>query len=474
MKRFKRLLSTLLVCCLLTGLFPATALAAETVASGICGDNLTWVLDSDGTLTISGTGEMYDYTQSPWKSVVVGGAVKAVVIQNGVTVIGRNAFYDCDSIEGITIPDSVTTIKYCAFFDCDNLAEVYIPKSVTSIEGGVFNHDGLLGILSGIWVDEDNPNYKSDTFGVLYSKDSKTIIQAPTKLSGEYIIPEGVEEINVSTFNGCVKLVAVTIPDSVTTINGNAFYNCESLTSVAIPEGVTVIHTDTFKGCRNMVSVWLPKSITEIHNSAFENCLELKDVYYAGNESDWDEINIGNMNNYHLTKANIHYSSTQQPPNTGNEPGDPGDDDTKPDTPENPKPDDDTKPDIPEDSNSDNDITSYTLAFHTSLEGRNTDAYIDTEWGWDLFLDSETYPSTRYESRLAVAGLALSAASEYSQNRVEEMLEELGFESDLILSQNYNADWHDLSSPGVTFAHKSVKHNGEDMHVIVAVLRGTT
>ena len=113
----KRLLSFVLVVLMIASLLPATALAADIVDSGTCGaegdgSNLTWTLDSDGVLTISGSGDMHGYGPSgaPWH-----GRVKSAVIAEGVTSIGGFAFYDCTSLTSVTIPDSVTSIGDVAF-----------------------------------------------------------------------------------------------------------------------------------------------------------------------------------------------------------------------------------------------------------------------------------------------------------------------------------------------------------------------
>ena len=85
----KRLVSALLCLCILLTLLPVSAMAAETVSSGSCGDNLTWELDSDGTLTISGTGEMkdcYHGDEAPWMTERT--KIKRVVIKSGITSIG--------------------------------------------------------------------------------------------------------------------------------------------------------------------------------------------------------------------------------------------------------------------------------------------------------------------------------------------------------------------------------------------------
>ena len=162
--------------------------------SGSCGENVTWTLTADGTLTISGTGAMTDYTydsRSPWYSCRT--YIKRVVMQQGVTSIGDHAFWDCSGLTSVTIPDGVTSIGDYAFSDCSGLTSVTIPSSVTSIGDGAF---------SGC-----------------------TALTAVT-------IPESVTYINGEVFSNCVRLARVTIPKSVTEISSKAFYYCDSLTDV--------------------------------------------------------------------------------------------------------------------------------------------------------------------------------------------------------------------------------------------------
>ena len=108
--------------------------------SGSCGENVTWTLTADGTLTISGTGAMTDYTydsRSPWYSCRT--YIKRVVMQQGVTSIGDHAFWDCSGLTSVTIPDGVTSIGGDAFSGCTALTSVTIPGSVTSIDGYAFS-----------------------------------------------------------------------------------------------------------------------------------------------------------------------------------------------------------------------------------------------------------------------------------------------------------------------------------------------
>ena len=249
----KRLLSFVLVVLMIASLLPATALAADIVDSGTCGaegdgSNLTWTLDSDGVLTISGSGDMHGYGPSgaPWH-----GRVKSAVIAEGVTSIGGFAFYDCTSLTSVTIPDSVTSIGVGAFASCTS--------------------------LTGIWVAESNSHYSSDASGVLFNKDKTTLVQCPGAFAA-YTIPNSVTSIGDAAFSFCTSLASVTIPDSVTSIGRHAFQYCTSLTSVTIPNGVTSIGDSAFSYCASLTSVTIPDSVTSIGWSAFAGCTSLTSV----------------------------------------------------------------------------------------------------------------------------------------------------------------------------------------------------
>ena len=122
------------LCMIVVACFAFSAGAAEIIDSGNCGSNLTWTLDYDGVLTVSGSGDMKNFTNSsyvPWYSY--SGSITNVVIGDSVTTIGKNAFYNCYSLTSVTIPDSVTTIGNSAFYSCDSLESVTIGDSVTTI-----------------------------------------------------------------------------------------------------------------------------------------------------------------------------------------------------------------------------------------------------------------------------------------------------------------------------------------------------
>jgi len=291
----KRIFSFVLAVLMIASLLPATALAADIVDSGTCGakgSNLTWTLDSEGVLTISGSGDMHGYgpSDAPWhgrvKSAVIAEGVTSiswyafyncrsltsVTIPNSVTSIGEYAFYDCTSLTSVTIPDSVTSICEYAFQGCTSLTSVTIPDSVTRIGSYAFRD---CASLTGIWVAEGNSHYSSDVSGVLFNKDKTTLVQCPGAFA------------------------AYTIPNSVTIIGDSAFFYCTSLTSVTIPDSVTIIE-----------------------GGAFSDCDNLTDVYYTGTEIAWNKIKISDYNDA-LKNATIHYFSewTREKEPTCTEPG---------------------------------------------------------------------------------------------------------------------------------------------------------
>ena len=345
MKPWKLLFSVTIV--LLAVLILPGKADATIVSSGDYGENLTWILDDTGTLTISGVGPM---TNSYWLRIV---GIKKIVIEDGVTAIADSAF-DCVSypqmaIESVVIGATVETIGARAFRACKALKEIQLSASVKEIGYDAF---GECDALENIIVDPDNTIYCSVN-GALLSKDKTELIRVPGGISGLYLIPESVTSFADGAFSNCKKIEAVTIPVGVRTVSKNAFYNCSSLTSVllpesvttiahsafsfctslpditlpqtvssiencafesckslrsiVIPEGVTVIKGATFYQCNSLVSVTIPKSVREIENYAFGYCSRLLDVYFGGTQSQWQNVEIASENIY-LQGAAIHFA----------------------------------------------------------------------------------------------------------------------------------------------------------------------
>ncbi|MCI6957231.1 MAG: leucine-rich repeat protein [Clostridiales bacterium] len=230
---------------------------------GADGDNLTYLLTTDGKLTISGSGEMAAYSTSdpaPWYSERT--RITSVVLTDGVTSIGYNAFFGCSGLTSVTIPDSVTSIKSWAFTGCFNLTDLTIPNGVSSIENSTFS--GCSGLTSVTIPDSVT---SIETF-VFYKCSSLT----------DLTIPDGVTSIGTNAFYGCSSLTSVNIPDGVTSIESCTFQGCSSLTSISIPEGVTSIGSSAFYECSGLTSVTIPKSVTSIGDWAFYECSGLTDL----------------------------------------------------------------------------------------------------------------------------------------------------------------------------------------------------
>ena len=275
--------------------------AYASVKKGKCGTNVTYSLDtSTDVLTISGTGDMKDYSgkNSPFYEDPF---IESIIIENGVTSIGVYAFYGCTSLTNVTIGNNVTSIGSFAFEKCTSLTNVTIPNSVTSIGSEAFYN-------TAYYNDESNWNN-----GVLYISDclidtnddfdstTDYIIKDGTRIIANYAlsycdnltsvtIPNSVTSIGNYTFLGCTSLTNITIPDSVTTIGDYAFLYCTSLASVTIGNSVTSIGDYAFKNCTSLTSVSIPNSVTSIGDSAFDGCTSLTSVNYSGTKSQWKSI----------------------------------------------------------------------------------------------------------------------------------------------------------------------------------------
>ena len=317
----KRVLSVFLVLCFVLTLLPAAF--ADSSTSGACGDNLTWTLDGDGTLTISGTGKMWDSDyyndyDVPWadflasiEKVVISKGVTSigneafkwcerltnVTIPDSITSIGNSAFYDCSSLTSVTIPDSVTSIGEWAFYGCSSLTSVTIPHGVTSIGGAAFwgcssltsvtigngvtsINDSFSGCVSlkNFTVSESNSAYSSKD-GVLFNKNKTKLVAYPAgKTNTSYTIPNSVSEIKEWAFSDCSDLTNVTIPNSVSKISYGTFWGCSSLTSVTIPTSVKSIDGYAFEYCSSLTSVTIPNSVTSIGEWAFSDCSSLTSI----------------------------------------------------------------------------------------------------------------------------------------------------------------------------------------------------
>jgi len=218
--------------------------------------NLTWSINN-GTLTISGIGEMLDYSGggSPFNFGPWGrhpNSFNAIVIENGVTTIGDNAFRNLGLVS-VTIPNTITTIGYGSFENNSNLTSVTIPSTVTTIGSSAFAGTGLTSVV----IPENITTIEDRTF-------------ANTRLTS-VVVPEGVTTIGASAFSNNTNLTSVTIPSTVTTIGERVFENNTALTTIVnhatTPQPIQVEHNVFLNVNRNTSTLWVPESSVEVYRT---------------------------------------------------------------------------------------------------------------------------------------------------------------------------------------------------------------
>ncbi len=295
----------------------------KVVASGKCGDDITWQLDEAGTLTISGTGEMYNYNgnlsnYAPWNDKRQD--VKKVVVKGDVTNIGDWAFWGCGNLASVSLPDSATRIGSYAF--CSGLSQIVLPKNLTTIESRAF--EGCSN-LKKIILPDSVTSIGKHAFSNCSSLE--TVVLSDSLISiGDYAfygdfllsnieIPRNVAQIGNLAFAYCNKLKSIPveegnihfcskngilynkdmtkivcypagktdisqfdIPDGIAEIGVSAFANCMALRTIKIPSSVTTIGATAFVNCRNLYSVNIPQSVTSIGSSAFNSCYNISSL----------------------------------------------------------------------------------------------------------------------------------------------------------------------------------------------------
>ena len=254
-------------------------------ASGQCGENATWNLSVDGTLTISGTGEVVSYMDS-WEAYR--GYIKNIVIENGITSIDANAFAYCMEAISVSIPDTVTTIGVRSFYACGKLKTVTIPNSVVSVGSECFAYCWELASVK-----------LSNKISEIGFKMFEFCLQLKTVM-----IPDGVKTIGVMAFSSCTGLTSVSIPNSVTTIGNGAFasaFNPEAKASLTIPASVTSVGETCFAWTGLREVIWNAKT-TKLESQVFYNSPYIQkvvlsnDIKWIGEEVFMNCVNLKSVN----------------------------------------------------------------------------------------------------------------------------------------------------------------------------------
>ena len=239
--------------------------------SGQCGDNLYWNYnESSQTLSITGSGKMYDYTNSTQPWLLFQEQINQITTSNTTTSIGNYAFSGCSSLTSVTIPNSVKSIGESAFENCSKLTSVTIPNSVKSI--GDYAFYDCSSLTSVVWNAENCADFSSSSDAPFYEIRSNIT---------SFTFGESVQHIPAYLCSGMSNLTSITIPNSVTSIGYIAFSGCSSLTSVTIPESVITLGDGAFYNCSKLTSITIPESVTTIGKGAtFQKCTSLKSVQW--------------------------------------------------------------------------------------------------------------------------------------------------------------------------------------------------
>ena len=239
---------------------------------------LQWKLTKSGTLTISGKGDMPDFnfgnpsvSNRPWNDNI--GSVQKIIIEDGVTSIGRNAFRKCD-VYSVSIPKSVKKIGDDAFRECRKISYVYLEGVVTIGERTFQSCDNIRGVTLPACIKEIG---------------SAAFFQCQQLLSVGFDPDTESVTVGDDIFNSCWRLMDVTLPKTMNQIGKNMFYSCMALPGLIIPEGVTSIGEGAFTNCSYMTTVFIPKSVKQIGIAAFAKS-GLTTVYYGGSEAEWKNI----------------------------------------------------------------------------------------------------------------------------------------------------------------------------------------
>lgn len=329
----------------------------DAVATGVCGENLTWKLDSNGLMTISGTGDMTEFTpykncaDTPWYSLTP--YIKEIVVEDGVTSISSDAFAWCDNLTKVTLADSITLLDYQAFYCCENLKEINLPenlreigqecflntaiksvvfpKSLLYIKAAAFSGSSLTEInipknikeisssafsycnkLKTITLDADS-QYFSMYKDVLYNKYQDEIIAFPATLetltlSENMVDFNGIWSNNIKTLNISSNLATIQMfafdglsnLQNINVVSENSHFSSEN--GILYNKDKTAIVSYP-AGKKDSIYI-MPKTVKSIEPINFNYTYNFTDLYYAGSEADLD------INEYLNGRFTIHYNSS--------------------------------------------------------------------------------------------------------------------------------------------------------------------
>ena len=344
---YKRFLSIVLACVLLVSVCSLRVLAENSA----CGDNVTWTLEN-GTLTISGSGDMYNFQASakPW--INARRAISSIVVTEGVTSIGEFAFSNCknvtsvslpggltrigkmafaglDKLTELVIPGGVTVIGELAFMECTQLRSIALPASLTEIASSAFsdcpsltevNFQGTQAQWAGIRIATQYGGNDALLNANLHFQENAS---GSERIGGEFgsglswAFQDGVLRIQgsgdyrygtIPWSNIRNSIISIRIAEGLTSIRRGSFSGCRNLNDITLPDTVTSIGDDAFLGCTALTDITLSNSITHIGGNAFCGCSSLASIRIPKSLKD-----IGECAFYRCESLkDVYFSGTEQ------------------------------------------------------------------------------------------------------------------------------------------------------------------
>ena len=270
-----------------------------------------WNSDYDGILEklTVGTGIQYFSAYAMY-----GTELKEVTVKSG------NANF-CSS-DGVVYDKAKTRLVFYPWNKTDSHT---IPNTVTDIESLVDERSGIANLDVTLGTGTNDQYVQEGDF--VFTKNKKTLVFCNSTATGSYTLPtsvtglgigafsntgltsvtlhNGLKHLSQSAFYNCTALSKVTLPDALDGIPYYAFANCTALKSIKLPQGIHYIDYGAFMDS-GLTAVVIPDTVEYIYPNAFRNC-PLTDVYYGGEEADWNTIEIGESGNEPLLEATIHF-----------------------------------------------------------------------------------------------------------------------------------------------------------------------
>ncbi len=266
----------------------------STTHSGNFSSTVAWKLDKDGVITVFGKGAIPNSSSPEWQDYK--DDIQKIVLRDGITSVGSDAFKDCKSCQSVSIPESVSNIGKSAFSGCTALEELdwmKAPKIASIRDEAFLDCDSLVSVVI--------PEGVITLGGYAFARCDRlksVIIPDTVTSSGDYIFAENGSLENVQMGTRMRWNIRVGVDSAEQHYPEGLFSNCPSLKTVTIPEGHREIGTCEYENCQNLQSITLPKTLKKIKDNAFKNCRNLTTVIFNGTKEEWKALTIGSGNDY--------------------------------------------------------------------------------------------------------------------------------------------------------------------------------